>query len=70
LAAAPQHNLVIALLDQLQTNLQGNPLDVTGADVDTGPVQRAGGVGKGTQSGRGVGDPLQDGGTEVMIIPS
>ena len=68
LAAAAKQDLVVALADQFGANLHSDALDLAGTDLDTGEAECEGGVGKRAQTCGGFDDPVQERGTEVVVI--
>jgi hypothetical protein len=68
LPSSPLDHLGLPLLHQFVADLLGNPRDLAATDVDAGQAESPGGVGVGTHPAGRLGDLLQDGRAEVMII--
>src|ERR1019366_867272 len=68
LTTAALGDLLVALVDHLGANLQGDALDVASADRHAGEFQREGGVGEGRQTGGGLGNHLYHGGAIAAAV--
>ena len=68
LAAPASDELLVALLRQLATDLQGDAPDVAGTDLDPRQVQGEGGVGRGAQACGGLSDHLQHGRAVGVVV--
>ena len=67
-AAAVLGGLLVPCGGQFGADLRGDPLDVAGADLDTGQVQGEGGVGKGVQAGGRLNNLLQHAGAVAVVV--